>query len=456
MTDRTSPYEPIGSLGLPLYSGSLRLDPNPKLTGMAAIRVYRQMAHDEPAVRAWLSAATNLLGTRAVAVPGGETDADQAAAEHLQAVIDGQPFATTLRQSYSMLWAGWCVQEQVYERRGDGTVGFRLELRRQSSLERWLTDEGGRVSGMEQRPAPDFRTRRIPFDRAVHLVADDGEGSPEGLSTLRGMYRPWQLLRNLEVFMGISAERFGSGLPVFEVEAGVPLTDEDRTTISAIGNGLRQNEEAWLLLPAGVRFRFAESPGLDVGTYLEIIRYLRLVMLATQLADFIGLGTQNAGGGGSYALGQDKSELFLMSLNGYQDRVADAYSRQAIARAYALPANRETRYGTITAPPRLTLPAVRRYDLGALGAWINALDGAGALTLTEEDEAHLRQISDLLDRTPGQIRAAREAAAAEAPDEPDDDAAEEAPDAGEGVAPTDVESREADGTPMEEEATADD
>lgn len=417
--------QPIGEVGLPLYSGYLRLDPNIKLQGLQAIRTFRQMAYDEPAARALLYAYGTLLHTEPVAQPGGSTDADKEAAALLQAFVEelNTPIATLLRQMRSALWAGWCIHEVILKPRDDGTVGWAdWELRRQSSHQRWLVDPAtGRMSGWEQRPEPSYTLHQIPLSRTIHMVADDGEGSPEGLSLMRGMYRPWHFTKNLELFMGIAAERFGSGLPVFKVAPGVILSQEDEDTLDAMGDALRQNERAWLRLPAGVDFTFAPSPGLDVSTYLEIIRYLRLVMLSTGMADFLGLGTQN-GGGGAFALSKDKSELFLLALNAYQDREMDAISRQAVARLFGLPRNRVNRYGAITKPPRLTLPAVKRYDLEALGSFLGTLQSAMAWTPTPEDEAHFRTISDMLDMTPGQIREARKEAQAAMPAQPRDEA----------------------------------
>lgn len=402
---------PQGAIGLPLFSGHLRLDPNSKLTGLQAIRTYRDMAWNEPAARSLLTTTANLLRTDLTAAPAGDSDPDKAAAEHCQAALDGMnvPIGTAIRQAYSMLWAGWAILEIVLKPgERDTVVWDGWEYRRQDSLSKWLTGPDGRIVGWEQRPAPDYKLRQIPASRYLHVVADDSEGSPEGMSALRGMYRPWIMTRNLEMFLGIALERFGTGLPVFEVDAAVgQLTEKDTATLQAIGASLRQNEEAYLILPPGVNFKFAESPGVDANTYLEVIRYLRLVMLSTVLADFIGLGTQNSGAG-AYSLSQDKSELFLLALNGWQARVVDALNRQVVAPLYRLPRNRQTRFGTIAKPPRVMLPPVKRYDLEKLGGFLQVLNSVGAWTPTAEDEAYLRTISDLLDRTPAQIRAARE------------------------------------------------
>lgn len=412
-TGRASPTEAIGELGLPLFSGYLRLDPNQRLYGRHAADLFRLMRYDEPACSAFVNAAQSLLPTSYDVIPGGDTDADNAAAEHLASCIESleHGMATTLRQQQSILWAGWCIQEIVYQRREDGTIGWRgWELRRQNSLERWETDAqfSDKIVGFIQRPAPSYLLRSIPQARYIHTVADDSEGSPEGLSPLRGMYKHWYMLRNIELFLGIALERFGTGLPLFEIEPGAPrLNEKDEEVLQAAIKELRQNEYAGAILPPGVRFRFANSPGLSAETYLSVMRYLRLVMLSTLMADFIGLGTQS--GGGAYALGKDKSELFLMALNNYQQRMEDAINTQAVKRLYQFAANRVNRFGAITAPPRLTLKPIKRYDLQSMATLMELLHRIGTFTPSAEDEAYIRSISDLLDKTPEQIAAEREA-----------------------------------------------
>jgi hypothetical protein len=137
-----------------------------------------------------------------------------------------------------------------------------------------------------------------------------------------------------------------------------------------------------------------------------VIRYYRIVMLSTVIADFIALGTQQSGG--AYALSTDKSDLFLLSLNSYQDRVLDGINGQPVRRLFDLPAYRENRFGRITAPPRLTMRPVKRYDLQSLGGFAELLTRIGLFTPTPEDEAFLRSISGLRDLSPDQVRAVRE------------------------------------------------
>ena len=303
---RRRPSTPIGSVSLPLYAGYLRLDPDAfgRLNGAEAIRVYRDMRYNEPSAAAFVNACNTLLHHNVDVLPAGNTDGDKIAAELLHAALQSvQPgIGAAIRQMYSVIWAGWDLHEVTYKRTKSGRIVWsEWGLRRQDSLQRWLTDpnDGAKVVGMEQRPAPDFRLREIPLSRAIHIVADDTEGSPEGLSALRGMYRPWYMVKNIELLMGSALERFGTGIPVFELDADrtAKLTPEDEAVLQNAIAGLRQNEEAGVITPSGVSFKFASSPGLGASDYLDVIQYLRTVMLTTVLADFIALGTASGGGG---------------------------------------------------------------------------------------------------------------------------------------------------------------
>ena len=393
----------IGSVGLPIWSGRLSLDPNVRLRGRQAMQIYRQMLMDEPACAALRTAILTLFRTDIQVQPGGETSADEAAAQFVEECLgdmrDSLP--TTLRQMAGMIFYGFGIHELVYKRRNggngskydDGRVGWAAwALRRQASLERWETDASGRVIGFTQRPEPDFLLRTIPLTKCIHLIADDSEASPEGVSWLRGMYRYWYMVTQFELLFGIALERFGTGMPVFSrVESGTPvqLTTAQENTLAAIAEGVRQNEFAYVLEPPGIKFRFEPSPGLDAAVYLETIQRYRVWMLSTALAEFVALGT---GDTGSFALGKSKIDLFLRALTGFQTRLTDAINRQAIPRLF-----RYNDFGTLTDYPTVTLPAVREYDLPGLSTFAKTLHDIGAFHVTPEDEQLFRNISDLAD-----------------------------------------------------------
>lgn len=396
-----------GAVGLPLFSGRLSLDLNTRLRWPRAGLIYRDMLDNSPPAAALWTAIRTLLRTDVQVVPGGSTDADKQAKETVESALGDlrEPLATSLRQMASASLYGFCIHETVFKRRADGYVGWASwGLRRQETLERWETDKSGRVAGFTQRPAPSYQLATIwtqPGPRpsntgtGMHLVADDSDGSPEGRGALRPMYRYWYMVTQFELLAGIGVER-GVGFPVFERtdEPSVALTEEQLDNIAAQAEAIRQNEQAYILLPPGLKFRFAEMPGVNAQSYLNFIQRYNVWMLATALAEFVALGTGESSG--SRALGGNKIDLFLKSLTGFQDRICETISRQAIIPLCKYNGWVPGKEG-ITDYPRVTLPAVKEYDLGKLGAFIQQLRGAGAFHPTPEDEEWLRKISDLLD-----------------------------------------------------------
>lgn len=398
-----------GAIGLPLFAGRLSLDLNQRLRWPRAGRIYRDMLDNSPPAAALWTAIRTLLRTDLQVAPGGTTDADKQAADLVSSALDDLEGgkARALRQMASAALYGFSIHETVFKRRADGAVGWaRWGLRRQETLERWETAKNGAVAGFTQRPPPDYKVRTIwlvPGARpagtgiGMHLIADDSDGSPEGRGALRPMYRYWYMVTQFELLAGISLERFGTGMPVFSrIDDGpaIDLTAEQTATLEDIARRIRQNEEAYVLEPKGIKFRLEPSPGLDSMSYLNFIQRYSVWMLATALAEFVALGTGESSG--SRALGGVKTDLFLRALTGFQDRICETISMQAVPLL--------CKYngwvkgdGGLTDYPKVTLPAVREYDLGKIGAFLGQLNSVGAFHATPEDEEWLRKISDQID-----------------------------------------------------------
>lgn len=422
------PKSETGAIGLPLFAGRLSLDTNTRLRWPNAGRIFRAMMDDEPAVGALRTAVFALLRTDVQVQAGGTSKQEQAMADCVERALTGMgiPIGTALRQIASAYFYGFSINEIVYRRMPDGLIGWKLwGLRRQESFYRWETDKAGSITAFVQRPAPTYDLRTIPLSKCLHVVADDSEGSPEGRGILRSMYRYWYMTTQFELLFGIALERFGTGLPVFQIkESNSALTTEQEDDLLAGAESLRQNEKAGIIIPAAVTFSFANSPGLDAQTYLDAIQAYRVWMLTTGLAEFVALGT---GETGSRSLGQSKIDLFLKALTGLQDKICEAINRQAIPRL--MRAN-----GFTGAYPTVSLPPVKEYDLGAIANFIQTLANVQGLHLTPEDEAWLRAVSDLPDldidtitalHEQGKQQAEADAQALEQAQAPDDSGADD-------------------------------
>ena len=408
----------LGRSGLPIFSGRISLDKNPRLRWPQAGKIYREMLDNEPAAAALWTAARTLLRTDVQVDAGGTDDRHKRAAAHVEACLGDMrdSLDTKLKQQTSAMFYGFDVHELVYKRRPDGTVGWAdWAIRRQESLERWGQDTKGRIDAFVQRPAPDYRVTSIPLKKCIHTIADDSDGSPEGRGALRPMYRYWYMVTQFELLAGIGLER-GVGFPVFQrTETGVPiqLTTDQEDDLAAQAEAIRQHEQAYVLLPPGIQFRFEPMPGVEASSYLAFIQNFRIWMLSTSLAEFIALGT---GDTGSFALGKSKIDLFLKALTGFQNKLCDTINRQAIPQLM-----KYNGWGDLDEYPKVSLPAVREYDLNMIANFAKTLHDMEAFHATPEDEMWLRKISDLHDIDLTTLMQLHNADETKVPSAPEDD-----------------------------------
>jgi hypothetical protein len=379
----------LGQSGLPIFAGRLSLEINTRLRWPQAGLIYRGMLNDDPVSASLWTAVRTLLRTD-MQVSGPH----QQSVELVQSALDDMrdPLGTKLKQLASSFFYGFDIHELVYKRRPDGLVGWAdWAIRRQESFYRWETDKNGRVSAFTQRPAPTYELITIPLKKCIHIIADDSDGSPEGRGALRPIYRAWYMVSQFELLAGIGLER-GVGFPVISRtdNPAIALTPQQEQDIASQAEAIRQHEQMYIILPPGMDFTFAAMPGVDANSYLNFIQAFRTWMLTTAMAEFIALGTGESGG--SRALAMPKIDLFLKALTGFQDKLCATINRQAIPQLM-----RYNGWMDKDLYPEVSLPAVKDYDLNAIGAFVSALTNAGAFHPTPEDEAWFRKISDLVD-----------------------------------------------------------
>jgi hypothetical protein len=234
----------------------------------------------------------------------------------------------------------------------------------------------------------------MPIGKSLHFIAQRDMGNPEGLPLAEHVYEPWHFVKNLQIINGIGFERSFVGLPSFKYgtpENPYEPTAADKAIVERTGKGLRVGEKAFVALPGQIGFELLTTSNPNALSLLDTIKYYLIVILQTALADFIALGTTSSGG--SYALGADKSQLFLMAVDGWLDKIAHPDNLGVLNR-YAVP--RLFGYNTfegITDYPRIKHSSVQKPDLGALGTYLQAL--TNYIHPDAILEARLRQLGNL-------------------------------------------------------------
>lgn len=389
------PMEEIGRTGLNVWYGMVEERYLKDLYGSDGIKVFDEMRRRDPTIGSLLYATKLMARTSEWKVIGASDQGiDADAAEFLESCLEDMSHTVTdaIDDVLSMLAFGWHWDEICYKRRqgakgkhpsqfDDGKVGWRKWApRRQTSWYKWEMDETGGLQGMWQWP----QTGRsepavlIPIEKSLHFTTEPDCGNPEGISLMESCYEHWYFLKNIVPLLGIGFERSFVGLPVFKfLEKPTPT---DTAVVETMGKGLRMGEKAWASIPASVEFDLVSAPNNVAGEILETIKYFRVLMLQSALADYINLGS---GSTGSWSLGKDKSQLFLLAVNGWLDKIEAVLNRFAVPRLFGY-----NEFAGITALPQIQHTVVEKPDLAELGQFLQ--DIASHITLEDEDIIWLR------------------------------------------------------------------
>lgn len=311
----------------------------------------------------------------------------------------------------------------------DGKIGWRkIAIRAQESLYKWEFDNEGGVNALLQRPWPDYDERRIPLSRSLLFRTMIRKGNPEGKSVLRTAYRAWYFKNRLETIEGIGVERDLAGLPVAWVPAkwltGETLSAAESAALTAIKKmvvRIRRDEQEGVVFPLAydkqghkvydlTLLSSGGSRQFDTGKIIE--RYDQRIAM-TVLADFILLGHQKVG---SFALSNDKTNLFSLALGAWLDLIQEVLNRYAVPRLLRLNAFPRLLQKDVK-PPRIMHGDVETPDLAELGDYITKLAGTGfPLFPNKALETYLLRAANFPEPSEDEV-AEREAQAAMTPDD---------------------------------------
>jgi len=407
----------MGRTGLTRFGGYISEEWLPELQGRKGAEVYKKMADSDAIIGGYLFAIKEIAKSVPwFAVPANSSEEGQEDARYLESCIYDMstPWPSTLDEILSMLTFGWGYFEKVFKiRRGpkqkdsrfhsqykDGHIGWaKWAPRAQESLNEWIYDEDtDTLIGMSQIPAPDYRERRIPLDKALHFVTTSSKGNPEGRSPLRNARRSHYMKTNIEDLEGIGIERDLAGYPTLYIPLEVFEQKTDKATeayndfMDVISN-IRRDEAEGILLPAvfdanGNRlyeFKLLSSSGTRQFDTSRIINRYDTRTALTVLADFLLLGQQKQG---SYALSDTKSKMFYQSLMSLLDNIAETINTQAVPELFELNGWEREEL------PYLAHGKAEPVNLEALGNFLERLTNMG-MVLDDRLENHLRGIADL-------------------------------------------------------------
>lgn len=405
-----------GITGLQIFSGQVREEFLPVLTGKQGVKVFTEMSQNDALISAMLFAIEMFVRqVRWFFKPQTNSDRDQEAADFLdQAIGDmNQTFQNFLSECLSMLPYGWSWFEKVYKKRDglegkpeslfdDGRIAWRkFAIRSQESLQEWIVDDHGGIQGLIQIAAPNFIPTTIRIDKSLLFRVSTYKNNPEGKSVLRGAYRGWFIKKNLEDVEAIGIERDLVGLPMAGLPAewmgpdATPAQKDALETMKKIVTSVRRDEMEGIVKPVLkdangndlITFELLTSGGrrqIDPGKTID--RWDQRIAQSL-LLDFILIGGSNVG---SFALAESKQHFFANAIGAVMDSIADTINRHAIAELIAFNGM------TVDALPVLTHSEVEPPNLRDLGNYVVRMTSAGFdLAGDRAVENHLRRMGRL-------------------------------------------------------------
>lgn len=308
-------------------------------------RVFAKMGREDAQVTSVLRAVTLPIrrATWFVEPNGAPDDIVAAVCEDLRLRAKGEdpnkPFAPRtgrvswekhLEQALKAMQFGHMFFEQVYEPGADGREHLvKLAPRWPGTIDAINVDDDGGLMSIRQTAAAGARrgddVREIPVDRLVAYVFDDEGSQWTGKSVLRPAYKHWKLRDSLLRLELSTLDRNGMGVPVYTGSEVARDPDKDLADGQGIVEGFRAGEHAGASIPAGSKLQLLGTSGQLVSPR-EAINYHDSMIAKSVLAHFLNL----EGKGGSYALAETQSDLFIQSLQTTAEWLADIATQHVV------------------------------------------------------------------------------------------------------------------------------
>jgi len=379
----------IGASGTSIVGGYLSgTDYVPELTGSSALITYNEMRKSDGVVKAALLACQlPIRATKWFVEPASEDPLDVEIAEFVQDNLMNKMTITWddfLRQSLLMLPFGYMIFEKVFtnvEFEGKEMIGWKkFAPRLPDTVLKWETMEG--KDGITQITAAKGEVS-IPMEKLIIFVQDKEGDNWTGISILRSAYRPWYFKKTIEKINAIAFERQGLGIPMIHLPED--HTKADIKKAREILTNVRANEEAYIILPAGWEFEFADPKASGVKDPDKTVQRYNREMLICVLAQFLDLGSGNTG---SRALSVDQSTTFHNNLTAIAKQVQDVINKYAVQQLVDL------NY-TVEKYPQLRFGKIGVVDYEKLTKSLKALTDSSVIKQDDRLEDYMREVMDL-------------------------------------------------------------
>lgn len=374
----------IGESGVQIFSGIITGEEyNRKLSGPRSIAIWDEMRRSDATVGASL---------RAVKLPIKSAKwFTNAASDETQDVeinefvkwnfFERLKWKSILGEVLTHLDFGFSVHEMVFGMEMvngvERIVLQKIAYRKQTTITKWEAEAG--VPGVTQ-TLTTGKVNHIPLNKIIVFTNEQEGDNYEGRSILRAAYKHWFYKDKYYQIDAIGAERQALGVVKIKYPSGA--TDKQRNAAKSAAANLRANEESYIEEPNGWDINFMDMGAASLKDIQPSIDHHDRQITKNVLAQFLELGSK--GGSGSRATSEDHSKLFDLASEAVAETIADVF-------AYAIKTLVDLNF-TVTDYPKMTVGKIGDEKVGELADSVTKFEGAGLLTVSDEDEAHVRSL----------------------------------------------------------------
>jgi len=284
----------ISGSGASAWRREVLTDYNPDFVGASAFDMFKEMKNDSVIRSALRIAKTPILSARWFMEPASQDPEDVYRADFIWKNLNEWmtiSWPEFLTEVLNMLDYGVYTFEKVFDIRNvagpNGTlepmvIWTKFAPRSVYEIEEFVYDDEG---GPEHiLIATDEDPVELPIDKALIFTHDKEAGDLWGHSVLRSAYKHWFYKEQLYKIDAIQKERHSIGIPIIKLPPN--FNPRDRTAAERIGENLRTNERAHVVLPPGWDVMFLRLEGNQVDA-LDSARHHAEMIYENVLANFM-------------------------------------------------------------------------------------------------------------------------------------------------------------------------
>ncbi len=307
------------------------------------IKTYRKMRDTDGTVEALYNVVTRPILASTYGIKADPDDVGEEQAEFIRNCLYNPPykggmetpFSLVLEQMLKSVMDGFEVFERVYryDEKTNRIVLKKLALRDATTVKLKVDSHGG-YDGMRQQASfgGEMVDISLPAEKTFLITYGKADDLLYGRSAFRPIFTNWEKKRKIEYLDSISIQNSAVRPKILQRISNALIGNENRDggdnkvlrTLSRLGS-LKPVAK----IPHGYEVKELEG-GNNTGTH-EAIERQNSEMARSFLASFMMLGTQGKVSAGSYSLSADQSDLFMLSLKGTMNLIAEHINQYWIA-----------------------------------------------------------------------------------------------------------------------------